>query len=111
MLMDYIVDLLPNPMEGNYHKATMASGETEEFVVSPGGVPTAYVFKTISDQYGKYSLIKVLSERSPRTSPWSTPAPAPRKSWAACTRCAAKRPRRSRSSPAATSAPSARWTR
>ena len=61
MLMDYIVDLLPNPMEGNYHKATMASGETEEFVVSPGGVPTAYVFKTISDQYGKYSLIKVLS--------------------------------------------------
>ena len=61
MLMDYIVDLLPNPMEGDYHKATMASGETEEFVVSPGGVPTAYVFKTISDQYGKYSLIKVLS--------------------------------------------------
>ena len=61
MLMDYIADLLPNPMEGNYHKATMASGETEEFVVSPGGVPTAYVFKTISDQYGKYSLIKVLS--------------------------------------------------
>ena len=42
MLLDYIVDLLPNPMEGNYHKATMASGETEEFVVSPGGVPTAY---------------------------------------------------------------------
>ena len=61
MLLDDIVDLLPNPMEGNYHKATMASGETEEFVVSPGGVPTAYVFKTISDQYGKYSLIKVLS--------------------------------------------------
>ena len=30
-------------------------------MVSPGGVPTAYVFKTISDQYGKYSLIKVLS--------------------------------------------------
>ena len=22
MLMDYIVDLLPNPMEGNHHKAT-----------------------------------------------------------------------------------------
>ncbi|MDY4429813.1 elongation factor G, partial [Evtepia sp.] len=61
MLMDNIVDLLPNPMEGNYHKATKADGETEEFVVSPGGVPTAYVFKTISDQYGKYSMIKVLS--------------------------------------------------
>ena len=61
MLMDYIVDLLPNPMEGNHHKATMQNGETEDFVVSPGGVPTAYVFKTISDQYGKYSMIKVLS--------------------------------------------------
>jgi len=61
MLMDFIVDLLPNPMEGNYHKATTADGETEEFVVSPGGVPTAFVFKTVSDQYGKYSFVKVLS--------------------------------------------------
>ncbi len=61
MLMDYIVDLLPNPMEGNYHKATRPDGESEEFVVSPGGVPTAFVFKTVSDQYGKYSFIKVLS--------------------------------------------------
>ena len=61
MLMDLIVDLLPNPVEGNYHKATRADGETEEFVVSPGGVPTAFVFKTISDQYGKYSFVKVLS--------------------------------------------------
>lgn len=61
MLMDHIVDLLPNPMEGNYHKATRQDGETEDFVVSPGGVPTAFVFKTVSDQYGKYSFIKVLS--------------------------------------------------
>ena len=61
MLMDHIVDLLPNPVEGNYHKATTADGKTEEFVVSPGGVPSAFVFKTVSDQYGKYSYIKVLS--------------------------------------------------
>ena len=61
MLMDYIVELLPTPMEGNYHKATKQDGETEEFVVSPGGVPTAFVFKTVSDQYGKYSYVKVLS--------------------------------------------------
>jgi len=61
MLMDYMVDLLPNPTEGNYHKATKADGTTEEFVVSPGGVPTAFVFKTVSDQYGKYSFVKVLS--------------------------------------------------
>ncbi len=61
MLMDNIVELLPKPVEGNYHKATRQDGETEPFVVSPGGVPTAFVFKTVSDQYGKYSYIKVLS--------------------------------------------------
>ncbi len=61
MLMDHIIDLLPNPVEGNYHKATTADGKVEEFVVSPGGVPSAFVFKTVSDQYGKYSYIKVLS--------------------------------------------------
>ena len=61
MLMDHIIDLLPNPAEGNYHKAINAGGETEEFVVSPGGVPSAFVWKTVSDQYGKYSYIKVLS--------------------------------------------------
>ncbi len=61
MLMDKIIDLLPNPVEGNYHKATLADGTTEEFVVSPGGVPSAFVWKTVSDQYGKYSFIKVLS--------------------------------------------------
>ena len=61
MLMDHIVDLLPNPVEGNYHKATTADGTTEEFVVSPGGVPSAFVWKTVSDQYGKYSFVKVLS--------------------------------------------------
>ena len=61
MLMDQIIDLFPNPIEGNYHKATLADGTTEEFVVSPGGVPSAFVFKTVSDQYGKYSYVKVLS--------------------------------------------------
>ena len=61
MLMDHIIDLLPTPVQGNYHKATTADGKVEEFVVSPGGVPAAFVWKTVSDQYGKYSYIKVLS--------------------------------------------------
>ena len=61
MLMDHIIDLLPNPVQGNYHKATNAEGKVEEFVVSPGGLPAAFVWKTVSDQYGKYSFIKVLS--------------------------------------------------
>ncbi|MBR3949497.1 MAG: elongation factor G [Oscillospiraceae bacterium] len=61
MLMDHIINLLPNPEQGNYHKATTADGKTEEFVVSAGGVPSAFVWKTVSDQFGKYSFVKVLS--------------------------------------------------
>ena len=61
MLMDHIIELLPNPVQGNYHKATTAEGKVEEFVVSPGAAPAAFVFKTVSDQYGKYSYVKVLS--------------------------------------------------
>ena len=61
MLMDQIINLLPNPEQGNYHKATTADGKIEEFVVSAGGVPSAFVWKTVSDQFGKYSFVKVLS--------------------------------------------------
>ena len=61
MLMDCIVSLLPHPMEGRPLLATKADGDVEEFVVAQGGVPCAYVFKTVSDQYGKYSYIKTLS--------------------------------------------------
>ena len=61
MLMDQIINLLPNPEQGNYHKATTAEGKVEEFVVSAGGVPSAFVWKTVSDQFGKYSFVKVLS--------------------------------------------------
>ncbi len=61
MLMDQIINLLPNPEQGNYHKATNADGTVEEFVVSAGGVPSAFVWKTGSDQFGKYSFVKVLS--------------------------------------------------
>ena len=61
LLLDYITDLLPNPVQGNYHKATNADGEVEEFVVSPGAAPAAFVWKTVSDQFGKYSFVKVLS--------------------------------------------------
>ena len=33
----------------------------EEFITSQGAVPAAFVFKTVADQYGKFSFIKVLS--------------------------------------------------
>lgn len=61
MLLDFIVELFPNAMEGRVLLGENERGEAEEFIVSPGALPAAYVFKTVSDQYGKYSYVKVLS--------------------------------------------------
>ncbi len=61
MLMDTIIELLPNPLEGRPLMAENAEGEIDAFVASPGALPAAFVWKTVSDQYGKYSYIKVLS--------------------------------------------------
>jgi elongation factor G len=60
-LLDAVVSLLPDPTEGNPELGTDEEGEPAEFVVAPGAAPAAFVFKTISDQYGKYSCVKVLS--------------------------------------------------
>ena len=61
ILMDTIVELLPQPQDARALMAENEDGESSEFVVAPGALPTAFVFKTISDQFGKYSFIKVLS--------------------------------------------------
>ncbi|MDD6160737.1 MAG: elongation factor G [Oscillospiraceae bacterium] len=63
LLLDVIVDLFPNPLEGRPYAGTNREGEPDEFIVSQGAVPAAYVFKTVADQYGKFSYIKVLSDR------------------------------------------------
>jgi elongation factor G len=60
-LLNAIVDMAPNPLEAPSQLATDDSGEAEEFVTSPGAMPAALVFKTTSDQYGKYSYVKVYS--------------------------------------------------
>ncbi len=61
MLLDLIVDLLPNPLEGVPASAANKDGEHEDFIVSQGAVPAAFVFKTVADQYGKFSFVKVIS--------------------------------------------------
>jgi elongation factor G len=61
MLMDTIVELMPNPLEGQPDLAEDQNGETEEYVASTGALPCVYVWKTVSDQYGKYSFVKVVS--------------------------------------------------
>ena len=52
MFLDRVIDLFPNPKQAK---------APEGITVSEDGATTAFVFKTISDQYGKYSFVKVLS--------------------------------------------------
>ena len=62
MLLQTIVDLVPSPAEMPAEIATDEAGENEvEVAHDPNGPTAAIVFKTISDQYGKYSLVKVVS--------------------------------------------------
>ncbi len=56
LLLDAVVALFPNPLEGVPEHA----GETE-VPVSPEDPLCAFVFKTVSDQYGKFSCVKVVS--------------------------------------------------
>lgn len=61
MLLDTIVDLAPNPVECAPEMVETAGGELEEYVLSERALPCAFIWKTVSDQYGKYSYVKVLS--------------------------------------------------
>ena len=62
MLLSTIVDLVPGPLEMPAEEAMDESGENAvEVKRDPNGATAAIVFKTISDQYGKYSLVKVVS--------------------------------------------------
>ena len=60
-LLNAIVDLLPAPSEAAPIMAEDEDGEPMEYVVSAGAHPAAFVFKTVADQYGKFSLVKVIS--------------------------------------------------
>ncbi|MEG1747242.1 MAG: elongation factor G [Oscillospiraceae bacterium] len=61
MLLDSIVDLVPNPLECGPELGVNQNGDPEEYVLSDRATPCAFVFKTTSDQYGKYSYVKVMS--------------------------------------------------
>ena len=60
-LLNAIVDLLPNPLEAAPEEGEDEDGEPVEFISDPGSYPAAFVFKTVSDQYGKFTFVKVLS--------------------------------------------------
>ena len=62
-LLDCIIKLFPNPVEIPNRKGTDMQGNKVEIDITEDGAPYAFVFKTVSDQYGKYSYFKVISGR------------------------------------------------
>lgn len=60
-LLDLLIDLAPNPLEAPPVPGEKENGEATEIKPDPNGPTCAFVFKTVSDQYGKYSYVKLLS--------------------------------------------------
>ena len=60
MLLETIVDLVPVASDMPAEKAEDENGGSVEVAIDPNGATAAIVFKTLSDQYGKYSLVKVV---------------------------------------------------
>ena len=61
MLLQTIVDLAPVATDMPAEAAQDDDGNDIQVAFDPNGPTAAIVFKTISDQYGKYSYVKVLS--------------------------------------------------
>ena len=59
-LLHGIVSMGPYPTNTDPMTGVDADGEPIEVAVSKDGDTVAYVFKTVADQYGKYSYVKVL---------------------------------------------------
>ncbi len=61
-LLDWIVQLLPNPLQRRVLLKNLVTREGQEEQVRKDGPPAAYVFKTLADPFaGRISLLKVFS--------------------------------------------------
>ncbi|NLD87832.1 MAG: elongation factor G [Clostridiales bacterium] len=60
-LIDSIVKYAPAPSEVEPEKGTNAAGDAVEIEYDPDGTVCAFVFKTVTDQYGRFSFFKVIS--------------------------------------------------
>ena len=60
MLLECVLDLVPVATDMPAEKAQTEDGKEIEVAYDESGATAAIVFKTISDQYGKYSLVKVV---------------------------------------------------
>ena len=55
-LLDAIIDIFPSPLD-----KVDSTDDGKELKIDPNGTTCAIVYKTLSDQYGKFSIFKVLS--------------------------------------------------
>jgi elongation factor G len=62
-LLDAIINLLPSPADRPAETCTNAAGETVELAADENGQTCLFIYKTVSDQYGKFSFFKVLRGR------------------------------------------------
>ena len=60
-LIHGLVDFAPDPTEGYPQDAVNENGEEVAINCAPEETPVMYIFKTVSDQYGKQSFFKVIS--------------------------------------------------
>ncbi len=60
-LMANLVKYAPSPLEGKPMVTVDEDGNEGELKLDPAGSPMAFVFNTMSDQYGKNSYFKVIS--------------------------------------------------
>ena len=60
-LIHGLVDFAPDPTEGYPQEAINENGEEVTINCAPEETPVMYIFKTVSDQYGKQSFFKVIS--------------------------------------------------
>ncbi len=60
-LLRGLIGYSPSPADGPQNSGVDAKGELVEFPLDENGPAVALVFKTVSDQYGKFSFFKVIS--------------------------------------------------
>lgn len=68
-LLDAVINYFPSPLEGRGE----VSADGTPIDVTPAGPACAIVYKTLSDQYGKFSIFKVLSGKVTVDMPLSNP--------------------------------------
>ncbi len=60
-LIDALIAYVPSPLEAKAEQGENGNGDAVEVKPDPNGPTCAFVFKTVTDQYGRFSFFKVVS--------------------------------------------------